>query len=52
MGGTPSIQLTTFIRELELVKQKQPLVKTDYLVGQEEHVPAGGDGDRIFLAVH
>ncbi len=38
-------QLTTFIRELELVKQKQPQLKTVYLVGKGSMCPLGGDGD-------
>ncbi|MGB7787634.1 ATP-dependent DNA helicase [Methanoregula sp.] len=38
-------QLTTFIRELELVKQKQPQIKTVYLVGKGSMCPLGGVGD-------
>src|SRR5512136_2766555 len=38
-------QLTTFIRELELVKKKQPQVKTVYLVGKKSMCPLGGEGD-------
>jgi DNA excision repair protein ERCC-2 len=38
-------QLTTFIRELELVKRKQPQIKTVYLVGKGSMCPLGGDGD-------
>jgi DNA excision repair protein ERCC-2 len=38
-------QLTTFIRELELVKQKQPQIKTVYLVGKGSMCPLGGEGD-------
>ena len=38
-------QLTTFIRELELVKKKQPQIKTVYLVGKKSMCPLGGEGD-------
>jgi DNA excision repair protein ERCC-2 len=38
-------QLTTFIRELELVRQKQPSLKTVYLVGKSSMCPLGGEGD-------
>jgi len=38
-------QLTTFIRELELVKKKQPQIKTVYLVGKGSMCPLGGEGD-------
>jgi DNA excision repair protein ERCC-2 len=38
-------QLTTFIRELELVKRKQPSIKTVYLVGKGSMCPLGGEGD-------
>ncbi|MGA2121311.1 MAG: ATP-dependent DNA helicase [Methanoregula sp.] len=38
-------QLTTFIRELELVKRKQPQLKTVYLVGKGSMCPLGGEGD-------
>ena len=38
-------QLTTFIRELALVKKKQPKLKTVYLVGKKSMCPLGGDGD-------
>ena len=38
-------QLTTFIRELELVKRKQPQIKTVYLVGKGSMCPLGGEGD-------
>ena len=38
-------QLTTFIRELELVRKKQPQVKTVYLVGKKSMCPLGGEGD-------
>src|SRR5512137_2007111 len=38
-------QLTTFIRELALVKQKQPSLKTVYLVGKSSMCPLGGEGD-------
>lgn len=38
-------QLTTFIRELALVKKKQPKLKTIYLVGKKSMCPLGGEGD-------
>src|SRR5512136_3114002 len=38
-------QLTTFIRELELVRKKQPRLKTVYLVGKASMCPLGGEGD-------
>jgi len=38
-------QLTTFIRELELVKKKAPEIKTVYLVGKGSMCPLGGEGD-------
>jgi DNA excision repair protein ERCC-2 len=38
-------QLTTFIRELELVRKKQPRLKTVYLVGKVSMCPLGGEGD-------
>jgi len=38
-------QLGTFIRELTLVKQKQPQVRTVYLVGKSSMCPLGGEGD-------
>lgn len=38
-------QLTTFIRELELVRMKAPQLKTVYLVGKGSMCPLGGDGD-------
>ena len=38
-------QLTTFIRELELVREKQPKLKTVYLVGKSSMCPLGGEGD-------
>jgi DNA excision repair protein ERCC-2 len=38
-------QLTTFIRELELVRRKQPQIRTVYLVGKKSMCPLGGDGD-------
>ena len=38
-------QLTTFIRELELVRKKQPKLKTMYLVGKSSMCPLGGEGD-------
>ena len=38
-------QLTTFIRESDLVKKKHPRVKTVYLVGKSSMCPLGGEGD-------
>jgi DNA excision repair protein ERCC-2 len=38
-------QLTTFIRELSLIRQKQPAVKTVYLAGKAGICPLGGEGD-------
>lgn len=38
-------QLTTFIRELALVKKKQPKLKIVYLVGKKSMCPLGGEGD-------
>jgi DNA excision repair protein ERCC-2 len=38
-------QLTTFIRELELVRNKQPALKTVYLIGKSSMCPLGGEGD-------
>ena len=38
-------QLTTFIRELELVRQKKPELKYVYLVGKKSMCPLGGEGD-------
>jgi DNA excision repair protein ERCC-2 len=38
-------QLTTFIRELELVRTKKPQLKAVYLVGKGSMCPLGGDGD-------
>ena len=38
-------QLTTFIRELELVRKKKPDLKTVYLVGKKSMCPLGGEGD-------
>jgi len=38
-------QLTTFIRELELVRNKQPSLKTVYLIGKSSMCPLGGEGD-------
>ena len=38
-------QLTTFIRELDLVREKQPSLKTVYLVGKSSMCPLGGEGD-------
>jgi DNA excision repair protein ERCC-2 len=38
-------QLTTFIRELALIRQKQPAIKTVYLAGKGSICPLGGEGD-------
>jgi DNA excision repair protein ERCC-2 len=38
-------QLTTFIRELEMVREKQPRLKTVYLIGKSSMCPLGGEGD-------
>ena len=38
-------QLTTFVRELALVKKKRPDLKTVYLVGKKSICPLGGEGD-------
>jgi DNA excision repair protein ERCC-2 len=38
-------QLTTFIRELELVRKKQPQIRTVYLIGKKSMCPLGGEGD-------
>jgi DNA excision repair protein ERCC-2 len=38
-------QLNTFIRELALVKKKQPRLKTVYLIGKASMCPLGGEGD-------
>ncbi|MFA4877874.1 MAG: ATP-dependent DNA helicase [Methanoregula sp.] len=38
-------QLTTFIRELELVRKKRPDLKSVYLVGKGSMCPLGGEGD-------
>ena len=38
-------QLTTFIRELELVRVKKPDLKYVYLVGKKSMCPLGGEGD-------
>jgi DNA excision repair protein ERCC-2 len=38
-------QLTTFIRELALIKKKKPSLKTVYLVGKKNMCPLGGEGD-------
>ena len=38
-------QLTTFVRELELVRKKQPGLKTVYLVGKSGMCPLRGEGD-------
>ncbi|MFY9800557.1 MAG: ATP-dependent DNA helicase [Methanoregula sp.] len=38
-------QLTTFIRELELVRTKKPQLKAVYLVGKKSMCPLGGEGD-------
>jgi len=38
-------QLTTFIRELELIRKKKPDLKAVYLVGKRSMCPLGGEGD-------
>ncbi|HOW04773.1 ATP-dependent DNA helicase [Methanospirillum hungatei] len=38
-------QLTTYIRELELIRKKQPGLKFSYLVGKSSMCPLGGSGD-------
>jgi DNA excision repair protein ERCC-2 len=38
-------QLTTFVRELELIRIKNPLLKAVYLVGKGSMCPLGGEGD-------
>ena len=38
-------QLSTFIRELALIKKKRPELKTVYLVGKKSICPLGGEGD-------
>jgi DNA excision repair protein ERCC-2 len=38
-------QLTTFVRELELVRAKNPQIKAVYLVGKGSMCPLGGEGD-------
>ena len=38
-------QLNTFIRELALVKKKQPQLRTAYLIGKASMCPLGGEGD-------
>jgi DNA excision repair protein ERCC-2 len=38
-------QLSTFIRELEMVRQKKPQLRTAYLVGKGSMCPLGGEGD-------
>jgi DNA excision repair protein ERCC-2 len=38
-------QLTTFVRELELVRAKNPHIKAVYLVGKGSMCPLGGEGD-------
>jgi DNA excision repair protein ERCC-2 len=38
-------QLTTFVRELELVRIKNPRLKAVYLVGKGSMCPLGGEGD-------
>lgn len=38
-------QLTTYIRELELIRKKQPDLKFSYLVGKGSMCPLGGTGD-------
>jgi DNA excision repair protein ERCC-2 len=38
-------QLSTFVRELALIKKKRPELKTVYLVGKKSICPLGGEGD-------
>ncbi|WAC04057.1 MAG: ATP-dependent DNA helicase [Methanoregula sp.] len=38
-------QLSTFIRELTLIKKKQPQLRTAYLIGKASMCPLGGEGD-------
>ncbi|MCX6698842.1 MAG: ATP-dependent DNA helicase [Methanomicrobiales archaeon] len=38
-------QLTTFIRELSMIKKKKPLLKFSFLVGKSNLCPLGGEGD-------
>lgn len=38
-------QLSTFVRELALIRKKQPSIKTVYLVGKKSMCPLGGEGD-------
>ena len=38
-------QLNTFIRELALIKKKQPQLRTAYLIGKASMCPLGGEGD-------
>jgi len=38
-------QLSTFIRELALIRKKQPQLRTAYLVGKASMCPLGGEGD-------
>ena len=38
-------QLTTFIRELELIRKKQPGLRYAYLIGKRQMCPAAGEGD-------
>jgi DNA excision repair protein ERCC-2 len=38
-------QLTTYIRELDLIRKKQPDLKFSYLVGKGSMCPLGGTGD-------
>jgi DNA excision repair protein ERCC-2 len=38
-------QLTTFIRELSLIKKKKPSLKFSFLVGKSNLCPLGGEGD-------
>lgn len=38
-------QLTTFIRELALIKKKKPTLKFSFLVGKSNLCPLGGEGD-------
>lgn len=38
-------QLNTFIRELDLIRQKKPNLKFSYLIGKRSMCPLGGMGD-------
>lgn len=38
-------QLNTFVRELALIRQKQPTLRYSYLMGKGSSCPLGGEGD-------